>query len=111
VTTLTGDLGHNAKPVTPAMVTNTTINPVSPNSRDSHVGFCGNLRDSKLGTYVFTPGYAININFQCASSNQTLKPIGYFGCQDAIDDKLKGVRCLRSERNVKVLREGCAVNY
>jgi hypothetical protein len=110
VTTLAGDLGHKAKPVTPARVTNTTITPVSPNSRDSHVGFCGNLRDSKLGTYVFTPEYAINIYFQCASS-QTFKLIDYFGCHDAINDKLKGPRCLRGERNVKVLREGWAVNY
>jgi hypothetical protein len=69
------------------------------------------LRDSKLGTYVFTPECAININFQCVSSNQTFKLIGYFGCHDAINDKLKGLRCLRGERNVKVLREGCAVNY
>jgi hypothetical protein len=91
-------------------MTKTTINPVSPKSRDSHIGFCGNLRDSELGTYFFTPECAININFQCASSKQSLKFIGCFGSQGAINDKLKGVRCLRGERNVKILREGWVAN-
>jgi hypothetical protein len=91
-------------------MTKTTINPVSPKSRDSHIGFCGNLRDSELGTFVFTPGCAININFPCTSSKQHLKSIGYLGCQGAINDKLKGGRCLRGERNVKILREGWVAN-